>query len=284
MVNTFITDTDFAKSAKNLDKRRLNKQIVEAYQILNILESIQTIVKYFKFTIPYKFTNASNDFRFSPAKIIDRYLERLQWYKNAIQQYKNQDVYLAYIDKTLVVIPKTKKYIVVKKNFIIDKKSIIVTTKQTTTRYARKDVLLPGDRVLKLGFCHHPIVKMWLGYKNALREYINIHIDEYCCNRYNKNGKLGKTSIKKYTIQKAVVYPWWCQTYVINSHKASLLRKSEKHEIDAKWYNSIPSIKKMACTVWYTRGYSWSCNLDRNIMISIVQGKKLYIKNVTLDL
>lgn len=40
MVNTFLTDSDFSISAKSLDKRRLWKQILEAKQILRLIENI----------------------------------------------------------------------------------------------------------------------------------------------------------------------------------------------------------------------------------------------------
>ncbi|BAU79964.1 hypothetical protein A9K97_gp387 [Tokyovirus A1] len=40
MVNTFLPFESFEKTAKTLDNRRLNKQIIEAYQILTILEDL----------------------------------------------------------------------------------------------------------------------------------------------------------------------------------------------------------------------------------------------------
>jgi len=44
MVNTFIVHKDFLKSARALDKKRLQKQCVEAYQILNILYQFQLVL------------------------------------------------------------------------------------------------------------------------------------------------------------------------------------------------------------------------------------------------
>lgn len=51
MVNTFVTtfpndDPTFEKSARSLDRRRLGKQRVEAYQILNILNDLQAILDF----------------------------------------------------------------------------------------------------------------------------------------------------------------------------------------------------------------------------------------------
>ena len=44
MVNTFIVHKDFLKSARSLDKKRLQKQCLEAYQILNILFQFQLVL------------------------------------------------------------------------------------------------------------------------------------------------------------------------------------------------------------------------------------------------
>jgi hypothetical protein len=43
MVNTFLVDSNFKKSASQLDNRRLGKQRVEAYQILNIIENLRIL-------------------------------------------------------------------------------------------------------------------------------------------------------------------------------------------------------------------------------------------------
>jgi hypothetical protein len=43
MVNTFLVDSDYSKSAEQLDSRRLGKQRVEAYQILNLIQNIRIL-------------------------------------------------------------------------------------------------------------------------------------------------------------------------------------------------------------------------------------------------
>lgn len=50
MVNTFLVYSDFTKSARQLDFRRLGKQRVEAFQILNILQDLCMLSK--KFGVP----------------------------------------------------------------------------------------------------------------------------------------------------------------------------------------------------------------------------------------
>lgn len=47
MVNTFLVDTDYVKSATKLDRARLGKQRVEAYQILNILTNLHILAYIF---------------------------------------------------------------------------------------------------------------------------------------------------------------------------------------------------------------------------------------------
>ena len=48
MVNLFLTDSDYRKSAKNLDDKRLGKQRVEAFQILTLLQDLNFLAQYYK--------------------------------------------------------------------------------------------------------------------------------------------------------------------------------------------------------------------------------------------
>ena len=52
MVNTFLIDSDFHKSASLLDRRRLVKQRCEAQQILNILLYARGLAKYYDIRVP----------------------------------------------------------------------------------------------------------------------------------------------------------------------------------------------------------------------------------------
>ncbi len=51
MVNTFLVNANFRKSASLLDKKRLGKQRVEAYQILCIIWDLKYLGK--KYDVPY---------------------------------------------------------------------------------------------------------------------------------------------------------------------------------------------------------------------------------------
>lgn len=52
MVNTFLLFSDYRKSANKLDRARLGKQRVEAYQILNLIFDLKTLSKQYKSDIP----------------------------------------------------------------------------------------------------------------------------------------------------------------------------------------------------------------------------------------
>jgi len=74
-----------------------------------------------------------------------------------------------------------------------DIKSIIILYKQWDNVFVRKDdfyfmvkrsevskfLIDDSYKEVKLGFVHHPIVKMWWSYTEALKYYINIHITEH---------------------------------------------------------------------------------------------------------
>jgi hypothetical protein len=49
----------------------------------------------------------------------------------------------------------------------------------------------------KMGYICHPAVKMWLGYEDALKDYINIHIDEHI-----RRG--GENNMIKYNVNKTL--------------------------------------------------------------------------------
>lgn len=79
------------------------------------------------------------------------------------------------------------------------------------------------------GWIHHPIVKMWKGYENALGEYMNLCIDEWVRRGFRNN------MLKYDTTNCDVVYPDWLGDEDIHSsHRANLLRKSDWYE-QFKW-------------------------------------------------
>lgn len=93
------------------------------------------------------------------------------------------------------------------------------------------------------GWIHHPAVKMWIGYTNALRLYGNYVIEEWVTRGYTNNMlpfSLGKEIVK---------YPCWLgDERLHSSHRANLLRK------DFEWYRQFNWKEKPAEGYWWPKG------------------------------
>ena len=212
MVNTFITSKSYSKSASYLDRARLGKQRVEAYQILLLLQDLRAISRYFKISAPAQINEDEIN------QEIQGHFERGVWIKNI------RLLYFRYL-------------------------------KKGNSPLLRR--LNNGkERKITLGFSSHPILKMWVGYEESLKRYINIHIDEWVARGY-------KNTMKKYTIdpQKEIL-PWWIRfPWVKYSHKSSLLRK-EKYRNEKEHYVKNPKFTSKTPENWKKCGYLWICNLD----------------------
>jgi len=69
------------------------------------------------------------------------------------------------------------------------------------------------------GWKNHPATVMWRGYENALKEYVNVMIDEWVARGYNN-------TMEQYKIDGPIVYPEWLGNERIHkSHRMNLLRK-----------------------------------------------------------
>ncbi|ALX27606.1 hypothetical protein GMAR_ORF232 [Golden Marseillevirus] len=186
MVNTFLPHADFAKSAKSLDSRRLNKQIIEAYQILTILEDLWYLSIHFNDPPPVLDKSTKK-------KLCKSFVLRCEWIKSFSKFYRKQEEKL------------TRDYVIILKG---------------------KDIASGKKGLqINLGFCCHPATKMWFGYERALRKYINACISELG-NRTTKDGSSWNLPKQKIRVQRTVEIPWWCGLYEFHqSHKAALLRK-----------------------------------------------------------
>lgn len=70
------------------------------------------------------------------------------------------------------------------------------------------------------GWIHHPIVKAWSLYPDALKYYANCVIREFM-----KRG--GHNTMAVYDVPKVILMPWWATwTRLHQSHRAMLLRKN----------------------------------------------------------
>ena len=122
--------------------------------------------------------------------------------------------------------------------------------------------------------------------RSFLKEYINIHIDEWC-SRLRKTGEKCSNTMKRYRIRKNIIKPWW-YTYsgLILSHKASLLRK-ERDRKEKPWYvlnKNFDNVRKGTDRKWLKYGYCWPSNLSKEIIVEILGGKQVHPKFVTVPL
>jgi hypothetical protein len=288
MVNTFITYQkkngnefipDYRKTAWSLDKRRLLKQCVEAYQILNILRHLKKVAKLEGWELYSLFNDGSANS--SPKNIYFTFLERVEWSQTIRKKYLGLDYRYAKINGKIQKFPKNKLPIKIKDGtFKIENNcgTIIstITILKTGQKFSRNDVILPGDEIYTLGFSQHAIVKMWIGYEESLKDYINSCIDEYST-RKKKDGTFCHIKIPKYTISQKINHPWWLVYYngVILSHRSALLRKEYfrkeiPHYFKNKDFTNIPD-------EWKICGYVWMGSLQNPELILDILEKKKYI-------
>ncbi|AVR53142.1 hypothetical protein MarSH_437 [Marseillevirus Shanghai 1] len=78
MVNTFLPYESFEESAKVLDSRRLNKQIIEAYQILTILEDLWFLSEQLEEFPPL----------IDEKRIAESFVSRCEWIRSFSKKYR----------------------------------------------------------------------------------------------------------------------------------------------------------------------------------------------------
>ena len=99
------------------------------------------------------------------------------------------------------------------------------------------------------GYIYHPAVLMWLGYEDALKEYLDAHIEATIARGIKNN-------MERYQVKNSLRPAWTNDTDFIERHRAVLLKK----EIDRQekpWYQLIPlftntsSIQHRPAPVYY---------------------------------
>lgn len=106
----------------------------------------------------------------------------------------------------------------------------------------------------KNGWSHHTAVRMWIGYEEALKFYINCMIDEWIARGY-------KNSMEKYNVEEEhVIFPWWIRWRPVQySHRASLYRKKPEYYKNYS-FDDIPPI-------YHKCGYIWPSKLNEQQFI-----------------
>ena len=91
--------------------------------------------------------------------------------------------------------------------------------------------VLLGRRKTK-GWVNHPATKMWKGYENALKQYLNECIEHWIARGYNNN-------MKKEIIEGKIEYPHWLGDDKFHStHRSNLLRKDKEFYSKYLWTES----------------------------------------------
>ena len=102
--------------------------------------------------------------------------------------------------------------------------------KQRVEAYQILNILL--GRTKTKGWINHPATRMWRGYENALKQYLNECIDEWIHRGYNNN-------MKHEVIDGDIVYPHWLGDDLFHStHRSNLLRKDKEFYSKYLWKES----------------------------------------------
>ena len=102
--------------------------------------------------------------------------------------------------------------------------------KQRVETFQILNVLL--NRTNTKGWRNHPATKMWQGYENALKLYLNDCIDAWKSRGYNNNMKYEE-------ISGDIVYPpWFGDRKFHTSHQSNLVRKLPEHY--RKYFPDVP--------------------------------------------
>jgi len=93
--------------------------------------------------------------------------------------------------------------------------------KQRVEAYQILNILL--KRTDKKGWKNHPAVKMWKGYENSLKLYLNKAIKLWLSRGY-------KNTMKLEVIEGKIILPrWFGNKEFHDSHKSNLLRKNKEY-------------------------------------------------------
>ena len=277
MVNTFLLHSDFATSARLLDSKRLGKQRVEAMQILHLIQYLQILAN--RYSSPQNSTPqnspAQNSLtQDSPGPVPPNPYDRYDWIRKVARTYNSSPTRLLYRNGQWHSIDKSIKMIRMATNEVItsEENGKVKLTDVNTQRNRNVDskLLVRTDEIyISLGFVYHPAVLMWLGHEDSLKDYINVHIDEWI-KRGFKNT-INKYEIKGFPIQP----PWTYDSYLHLTHKCNLLRKELENE-EPKHYQDMFDCKSLDIEMPYFWPYT------PKVSAGICDSRKRYMPQITV--
>ena len=199
MVNTFLPighknkmKKSFKDSVKILDWKRLGKQRSECTILINALIKIEKLEK--KLSFPY-----------------NEDIDLAVHLRNLGREYNKQDFVYIDMDERRQEDNRWRE----------DSKWRKVN-KDNEKKIAR--LINKGGKVLKTGYFFHSVTKMWYGYTNALKFYLNIVLAEWIKRGYNNK-------MEPYDNLPDVIEPpfWLGSKKLHDSHKSQLYHKDKEH-------------------------------------------------------
>jgi len=159
MVNTFLVCANFYRSARSLDYVRLPNQRRECIEILNNLITLRALSNLFNLLIsedPYR---------------------HHQWVRTVVSTYKNgpYNLYITWANS-----PSDSMSLEYQPQMFVwpkDGTSQVCHYKCTNGRIFPVKPPQPNQKPIKIGYIYHPVVIMWLGYEECLKEYTDVHIE-----------------------------------------------------------------------------------------------------------
>ena len=221
MVNTFLICSDFRLSASRLDYRRLGKQRVEAYQILQTIEQYRLIAQIFNLPL------------FPDGVEIPRE-ERRAWVRRVVDTFKQSEFsgihirgrFLVFYSKGTPLPRRPASGNTLQEypgGMICEMKGKKIVTNGQWSQF-----VLPGEILLLPTIRVHPVIEMWLGFEDALKDYINAHIEAWIMRGY-------KNTMKTYEVRPHK-RPSWCDDTKIHLNFKSALLQKELERNEKSWY------------------------------------------------
>ena len=192
MVMTYVFDSNWEQSARYLDNVRVGKQRAEAFQILLAIQDLRIMGQVF-----YNQVGPMPIFR------DDNKTQRDYWVATVLQLYNKWERYIVRTDTIW---------------FEISKSTPIPSIDGIRKLYDKR-------------YIGNPIVRMWLGYEEALMEYINVHIDEHVRRGVEKG--IDNNKMRKYDLSKLGPYtrPSWIYNPDVHREHVAKLMDQERTRI-----------------------------------------------------
>ena len=226
-MNTFLVDHDFLTSARKLDKRRLGKQRVEAYQILTILQNLHMLATILQISA------------FPIQDVTKTKAQRDEWIHYVLAKFKSTGIKAIHI----CIESQTVRYYYNKEEYPIRPTSEeelnyqdgVVTHFRRLKRSIkllnsgpRERFVFPDDYFITSGWVMNPAVSMWLGFEETLKLYINAHIQAWKERGY-------RNTMSTYNLVSCSTHPAWIGEDIFTNFKSTLIER-EIERSEAGWY------------------------------------------------